>query len=216
MALVAGALALVALLVWLVWWSPVLSVRQVQVEGLPAAEARAVTQLAAVERGTPLARVDTDAAAARVRQRITVAEVSVDRSWPSTVTIRAVPRTPVLVVKNPQGQLEVVDIDGVAYTRVATRPPGVPLVTATSAKGTSQEALRSALSLVRALPASMADDVTEIRVGSADLVTFQLGRQTVVWGGQEQPERKVAILRALLPTKARTIDVSAPDTPVTR
>ena len=55
-----------------------------------------------------------------------------------------------------------------------------------------------------------------MRVSSANLVTFTLGKRTVVWGGGEESVRKVAILEALLPTKAKVIDVSAPDTPVTR
>jgi cell division protein FtsQ len=38
----------------------------------------------------------------------------------------------------------------------------------------------------------------------------------VVWGGGEDSERKVAILTVLLRTPAKVIDVSAPDTPVTR
>ena len=53
-------------------------------------------------------------------------------------------------------------------------------------------------------------------MSSADLVTFTLGSRTVVWGSGEESTRKVAILRALLRTKAKVIDVSAPDTPVTR
>ena len=55
-----------------------------------------------------------------------------------------------------------------------------------------------------------------IKVSSANLITFTLGSRTVVWGGGEDSARKVAILTALLRTKAKVIDVSAPDTPVTR
>ena len=50
-------------------------------------------------------------------------------------------------------------------------------------------------------------------MSSADLVTFTLGTRTVVWGSGEESPRKVAILRALLTTKAKVIDVSAPGHP---
>ena len=44
---------------------------------------------------------------------------------------------------------------------------------------------------------------------------MELGEVTVVWGGKEQPERKVALLRALLRTTPASIDVSVPDSPTT-
>lgn len=209
----AGLLALVA---WVVGWSPLLGVDDVEVSGVTGAEQRAVAELVQVPVGTPLARVDTDAVAGRVRTRITVAEVSVRRSWPGTLSVDVVPRTAALVVKNPQGRLEVVDPEGVSFAVVRTAPKGVPVVTATGSKGMTPEALQSSLALLEALPADLAAKVTSLKVSSADLVTFTLGSRTVVWGSGEASERKVEILRALLRTKAKVIDVSAPDTPVTR
>ena len=210
------ALAVVAGLAWVVGWSHLLGVRHVEVSGVTGAEATAVGDLVGVPTGTPLARVDTGAVASRVRERVTVAEVSVHRSWPSTLTVEVVPRTAALVVKNPQGRLEVVDAEAVAFREVDTAPAGVPLVTATGEKGTTREALRSALALLDALPQDLSRDVRAMTISSADLVTFTLGTRTVVWGSGEESPRKVAILRALLTTKAKVIDVSAPDTPVTR
>ena len=160
---------------------------------------------------------DTDAAAARVRERITVAEVSVRRAWPSTLAVDIVLlRTPAIVMRNPQGQLEVVDAEGVSFGVVKAAPKGVPVVKAVGAKGATREALQSALALLNALPSDLSSQVSGITVSSANLVTFTLGKRTVVWGSGADSERKVAILTALLPTKAKVIDVSAPETPVTR
>ncbi|HET9021384.1 MAG TPA: FtsQ-type POTRA domain-containing protein [Ornithinibacter sp.] len=210
------AAGLAVLLAWVVGWSTFLGVDDVEVDGVSGAEATAVRELVDVAPGTPLARVDTDAVASRVRTRITVAEVSVRRSWPRTVTVEVVPRTAALVVRNPRGQLEVVDATGVAFGVVRSVPAGVPVVTATGSEGTSREALLASLALLEALPDGLAKDVSAVRVSSANLVTFTLGSRTVVWGGGEQSARKVAILTVLLRTKAKVIDVSAPDTPVTR
>jgi cell division protein FtsQ len=207
---------LAALLAWVVGWSTVLGVEDVAVDGVAGAEAAAVSDLVDVAPGTPLSRVDTDAVASRVRARVTVAEVSVRRSWPRTLTVEVVPRSAALVVRNPRGQLEVVDGTGVAFGVVRTVPPGIPVVTATGSEGTTREALQAALALLEALPDSLATDVSAVRVSSANLVTFTLGSRTVVWGGGEESARKVAILAVLLRTKAKVIDVSAPDTPVTR
>ena len=175
-----------------------------------------MARLVQVPAGTPLARVDTDAVGARVRERVTVAEVSVRRSWPGTLTVEVVPRSAALVVRNPQGRLEVVDAEGVTFGTVRAAPKRVPVVTATDPRGTSKEALLSSLALLDALPADLASGVSGIKVSSANLITFTLGKRSVVWGSGEDSERKVAILIALLKTPAKVIDVSAPDTPVTR
>lgn len=210
------AVGVCALLGWVVGFSTALGVQHVEVSGVEGAEAAAVSELVAVAPGTPLLRVDTDAVGARVRERVTVAEVSVRRSWPRTLSVDVVPRTAALVMRNPEGQLEVVDATGVAFGVVKAAPKGVPVVTATGAAGTSRDALRASLALLDALPEDLASQVSAVRVSSANLVSFTLGSRTVVWGGGEDSARKATILSALLPTAAKVIDVSAPDTPVTR
>lgn len=213
---IVGGLLVVAAMVWLTFWSPVLAVRSVEVSGVTGADRTAVVGLVGVEEGTPLARVDLDAVEQRVRTRRILAEVSVERGWPSTLVVRTVPRQPALVLRNPQGQLEVVDSTGVSYDTVKAAPPGIPVVTAASTQGTTQEALEAALSVVSTLPPTLAARVSAIRVSTANLVSFTLGGVDVVWGGADEAERKVQIIQALLPTSPAVIDVSAPDTPVTR
>lgn len=213
---VLGSLVVVGALVWLTFWSPVLAVRTIEVSGLTGADRTAVAGLVGVEKGTPLARVDLDAVEQRVRTRRTIAEVSVERGWPSTLLVRTVSRQPALVLKNPQGQLEVVDSTGISYDTVKTPPAGIPVVTAASPKGTTQPALEAALSVVSVLPPALAGQVSAIEVSTVNLVSFTLGGVTVVWGGSDEPERKLQILQVLLPTNPAVIDVSAPDTPVTR
>lgn len=203
-------------LVWLLWWSPVLDVRSIAVTGVTGPEERAVAALVQVPDGTPLARVDTGAVADRVRSRVTIAEVSIQRSWPHTLTVHVVPRTPAIVVKNPQGQLEVVDRSGVSFGEVTTPPAGVPVVSATTDVAMSDEAIRTAIAVVESLPPNLSTRVSSLTVSSADLVTFKVGSTTVAWGNADQGARKVEIVRALLATKPSRIDVSAPDTPVTR
>lgn len=202
--------------IWAVFFSALLAVRTVDVSGVTGADRTEVAGLVRVADGTPLARVDLEGVEQRVRTKRNIAEVSVERSWPSTLRVRAVPRQPALVLKNPQGQLEVVDATGVSYGTVAKAPAGVPVVTAATTKGTTKPALEAALSVVSTLPDDLADRVSAIRVSTANLVSFTLDDITIVWGGSDEADRKLAILRALLPTQPKTIDVSAPDSPVTR
>ena len=103
-----------------------------------------------------------------------------------------------------------------AYAVVRKAPKDVPVVTAASDAALSRDPLRAAVSVVRVLPASMQDQVSAVTVSSANLVTLNVAKTTVVWGGVDAPERKLEIVQALLPGKHKVIDVSAPATPVTR
>ena len=58
--------------------------------------------------------------------------------------------------------------------------------------------------------------VTDVTVSGANLVTLRVCGTTVVWGGVAQPEKKLTVMSALLKSRPKLIDVSAPDTPVTR
>ena len=212
----AAMLALLAGGVWLVELSPILAVRSVTVEGMPAGAARDITRRAAVTMGTPLARVDTAAIARRVIASATLAEVVVSRSWPSTIVISASPRVPVLAVKNPQDQVQVVDSQGVAYATVGAPPRGVPLIH-TVENPPSKDSLRAGIAVLQALSSSQRTRVSNVMISGANLVTLKLRDVTVVWGGASEPELKVKVMTALLRQKGvRTIDVSAPRSPVTR
>jgi len=186
----AGALTLLVMGVWLVEFSPVLVARTVRVEGVSPRAATAIRGRAAVPMGTPLARVDTAAIARRVLATGTLAEVTVGRSWPSTIVIAASPRVPVLVAKNPQGQLQVVDSTGVAYAMVSAPPKGVPLIN-TVENPPSKDSLRAGIAVLQALSAVQRGRVTDVTVSGAHMVTLQLGVVTVAWGGASEPELKV-------------------------
>ena len=213
----AGTLVVLTGGLWLVELSPVLVVRSVRVEGVPPRAVATIVSQAAVPTGTPLARVDTFAIAHRVLAMGTLAEVMVSRSWPSTIVIAVRPRVPVLVVKNPQGQLQVVDAQGVAYAVVSAAPRGVPLINTVNNNPPSKDSMRAGITVLQALSTVQRLKVTNVTVSGANMVTLQLGAVTVAWGGASEPELKVKVMTALLRrTHAGTIDVSAPRTPVTR
>ncbi|HET7476376.1 MAG TPA: FtsQ-type POTRA domain-containing protein [Dermatophilaceae bacterium] len=225
-ALVAGLLALLAGGVWLVWFSSVLTVREVIVEStggaLPPSVRADAEQRAHVPMGVPLARVDVARIARAVVRQPTLAQATVSRSYPATLVIRLTPRAPVLAVRNPQGEVQLVDRTGSAYdtvTSVSQVPDGVPLVSTTENPPTT-ETLLSAIAVMRALPAALRQDVTSVNVSGANLVTLKVvvGSRTVTvaWGGGADSELKVRVLSILLRQKGvRTIDVSAPRTPTT-
>jgi cell division protein FtsQ len=66
------------------------------------------------------------------------------------------------------------------------------------------------------LAPDLTDRVHDLEVSDVDILSFSIGSTSVVWGTSERPEVKAEIVRALLRKSPDVIDVSAPDTPVTR
>lgn len=215
----ASVVAVAAGLIWLGWFSSVLTATTVRVEGVSGAEAKIVREVADVPLGGPLMRVDTDEVAGRLEAGRAWTEIRVGRSLPHSVVIHVTARTPVLALRNLQGQLELVDEGGVAYRVAAKAPKGVPVVTA-GAAGVSPAGLRAALAALGALPTSVRAKVADVTVGGADQVSFTIGgkqgRRTVVWGAAGNEHDKARLLALLLEQPGSTIDVSVPDLPVVR
>lgn len=218
--LLVGVLLLAGLLAWLGWFSSVLTVSVVEVRGVPAASAAHVRSVAQVPLGGPLLRVDTDEALARLVADKGWHTITVTRSLPDTVVIELTPRVAVLAVRNPRGEVDVVDRDGFAFRTVAAAPAGVPLVSSGAAQVT-RAGVAAALSALGSLEPSLRDVVADVSVSTADQVSFTVKakgdrRKTVVWGGAGDGRRKADLVRLLLPEPGSTIDVSVPTSPVTR
>lgn len=208
--------ALLALLVYVVGFSSLLSVRTVEVTGADRADQRTIQEIVDAEQGRPLARVDTDGLAARVEQEPGVESASVERGWPRTLRVDVVPRIPALAVSRGEGKVEIYDLGGVLIRTVRAAPEGVPLVEAESGATVTGRGVSAARSMLESLPGSLRGQVGSVTVDAADRVSFTVGRTTVVWGDGSQPDLKVQVIEVLLTKKPKVLDVSAPSTPVTR
>lgn len=212
-------LLLVGVVVWLGWFSSVLTATRVEVRGMPAAQAAPVSQVAAVPLGGPLMRVDTDAVVRRIEAGREWTDITVTRSLPHTVVISVTPRVGVLAVRGEGGRVELVDREGFAFRTVDSAPRGVPLVNAGSAEVTA-EGVQAALRALAALDARTRSTVSGLTVSSADQVSFTLNlkgeTRTVVWGGVGDEALKARLVAILVSEPGSTIDVSVPESPVTR
>ncbi|MCO8277331.1 FtsQ-type POTRA domain-containing protein [Actinoplanes sp. TRM 88003] len=208
-AVAAGVLLVAGGVVWLVYGTAVLGVRQVQVVGVQLLEPVQVEQAAAVAPDEPLARVDLDAVRTRVRELAPVDRVVVRRSWPSTLVVEVVERTPVAVV--PQhGQFSVIDRAGVSYRQVKEAPAGLPLVRV-DFPGPSDPNTRSALTVLASLSEELREQVLAVSVATPAQIRLELRKdRTVVWGDDTQSETKSQVATALLKQAGQEIDVSAP------
>lgn len=213
----AAALALTILAVagWALLGPSVLVVRHVRVTGtsaqLPAATVR---EAAGIALGTPLARLNTAAAARRVERLPAVLSARVSRSFPDTVVIAVRPRIAAVAVPTGSGYA-LVDSHGVTVSSAAAVPAGMPVLTSPPPVLRGSPAVRAAALVVEELPGSLRAEVRSVSA-SGGSVTLQLdGGITVVWGGPGQGAQKAAELGVLLGTHARYYDVSDPDTAVT-
>jgi cell division protein FtsQ len=200
---------------WLVAFSPVLGVRTVQVRGNHLLSVARIEQAAAIGRGTPLVRLDTDAIARRVERLGSVASAQVRTSFPSTVVITVVERLPVGYVRT-HGRTMLVDRTGDQYRAVARPPAGLPRfdVPADADARTTGGAVAA---VARALPPRLRARITVIHAFDPRAITLVLtGGRTVQWGSAARSPAKARVLRALLAQPGDQIDVTDPDQPFTR
>jgi cell division protein FtsQ len=221
-ALAIGVLA-VGAIAWVVLGSSLLAVRTVQVDGTRTLSDRQVVQAAGIAEGTPLVRVDTAAAAARVADLPQVASVEVTRGWPRTVVVTLVERVPVAVVTEG-GTRRLVDAGGVVFDTITGDPPAGVVPLDVTDPGPDDAATTAALGALTALPGGVRAQVTGVAARTGDDVTLTLtdGR-SVLWGSAAQTERKAVVLGAVLAQieagaldPAGTVDVSTPDSVVLR
>lgn len=207
-------LLLLAAGTWLVFFSSVVTVREVSVHGNKTMSSVRVRAVAKAPIGTQLARADLAAIQARVEAMPAVKSVSVSRSWPHTIAISITERTPVAVVDRGAG-LQAVDDEGVLFGSYARKPDELPLIA--TAPDVKSEALAEAAHVVTSLRADIAAKVDRVDVESVDRIRLQLdGGRTVMWGSAEQSAQKAAVLAVLLDQPGTQIDVSVPGRPTTR
>jgi cell division protein FtsQ len=92
--------------------TPLLDVDRIAVVGAEHTSADEVRRAASIARGDALISVDGGAVARRVEELPWVASVDVERSWPSTLTVRVTEREPVALVQVSEDRAAAVDAEG--------------------------------------------------------------------------------------------------------
>jgi cell division protein FtsQ len=204
-----GVLLVLGGLTWLIYGTPVLGVRDVKVVGAQLLTPGQVVDAAAVRSDEPLARVDLDRVRARVRAIPAVDRVVVRRSWPSTLVIEVVERTPVAAV--PEGrQFMLVDRSGVPYETVAEKPADLPLLKLAT-PGPADQDTRSGLTVLGSLSDELREQLVAVSVVAPAQIKLELRKdRTVVWGDDTNSDRKSQVATLLLKRAEAEIDVSAP------
>ena len=203
-------------LAWVALASTWLAVDRVEVTGNARLPVDEVVEAAAVAAGTPLARVDTGEVEDRVAALAPVAEVAVRRTWPGTLTVEVVERTPVAFSPALGTTAVLVDASGVPFGTEPTAPPGLVRLEVEDV-GPDDPATLAALEVHAALPDSLRTQVAAVQAPSPSAVTLLLqdGR-SVVWGRPGGTGTKAPAVLALLRGAGTVFDVSAGDVVVVK
>ncbi|AWB91994.1 cell division protein FtsQ/DivIB [Aeromicrobium chenweiae] len=214
------AAAVVGVLVWVVWFSSLLAVRDVRVDGQTTYRAAKILSAADVPVGRPLARVDLTAIQSRVAGLERIESVEVSRSWPRTISIDVVERKAVIWAR-VSGAIRGIDKEGIDFRSYRSEPDALVeatiSVTDPAQRLETTRSVASVVDLVTREEPSLRSELQSVSASSKDSIELDLTKgRTVVWGSDAKGARKLEVLRSLLGIEAARYDVSAPDQPTTR
>ena len=215
--MVVAALLMIVVAVGLgliLYFTPLMSARNVLVIGTGAVTQQDVLAAARVRLGTPLLQINTDDVADRVATIRQVASARVQREYPSTLRITIAERVPVAVKDFPDGP-HLFDRDGVDFA-TGPPPPALPYLDVDN-PGPADPSTKAALEVSTSLRPEVASQVGRVAAPSVASITLTLtdGR-VVVWGTNDRTDEKAEKLGALLTQPGRTYDVSSPDLPTVK
>lgn len=202
-------------------YTSVFGARSIHVSGEERIGPRRVLKLAGVGEGTNLLHLDTRAAEARLEGEPWILDAIVTVELPSTLRVRVVERTPVLVL-NDGGRRELVSADGVV---LGGAPPETSLPEMVLEPGSEFDAgaVRAAADAVAAMEAPLRSQVASVGVADdGELSMVVEGGVEVRYGSVGDAAAKAQALRAILSFAARegkvllAVDVSAPSAPTAR
>ncbi|OBA64218.1 cell division protein FtsQ [Mycobacterium sp. 1100029.7] len=198
----------------ILYFTPVMSARNIVVTGTGAVTREEVLDAAQVRVGTPLLQINTNRVADRVAAIRRVASARVQRQYPSALRITVVERVPVVVKDFPDGP-HLFDRDGVDFA-TGPPPPALPYIDVAN-PGPADPTTKAALQVLLALRPEVAGQVGRIAAPSLASITLTLGDgRVVIWGTTDRTDEKAEKLAALLTQPGKTYDVSSPDLPTVK
>ena len=205
---------------WLLGWSSVLTVKQIEVVGVPSGspiKSASIIALSGIRINEPMARLSGASVKRELAQIPRIKSVSLLRHWPHKVVLVIKERIPTAaIVKGNEFQL--IDSESNQYATVSVLPSAVPTVLIT---GDYKTGLKSAMSVITELPVIIRSQLTHVESSGTDGVQLTLRKGArIIWGSSEDFRLKSRVLATLLTgagaNKVKTFDVSAPFAPTTK
>ncbi|MCC9206424.1 cell division protein FtsQ/DivIB [Arthrobacter sp. zg-Y769] len=216
-----SALSVTALFFALLFFSPVLALKTVVVEGtslLPREQAEAALEPL---KGQTLPTISDADVEGLLKDRPEIEKVEVAAQPPSTLVVTVTERVPVAVLQDGAAHV-LIDEEGRRLAVAADRA-AVPLpLIAGGSEAIKAQVFPSITAVLAALPPEVLGRLENASAQTVDSVELKLNSgQTVFWGSADANEAKARVLEALLKMEpsdppVRVYDVSTPDRPVTR
>lgn len=216
-----GLLLAAALFIGIVFYSPLLAVRSIQVEGNSLIPAATVEERLRGLEGVPLTRITDERVAELVGYENILRDVTLEARPPHNLLVQLHERVPVALVED-DGAFVLVDNEGVQLSKVASREDvSLPLIDGgTAILGTGE--YQTVTSVLAALPSSLLARVESADAQSPSTIKLKLTDGVeVVWGTAEESELKAKVLTQLMEALedgvvVETYDVSSPLRPTTK
>lgn len=218
---IAGGVLLFSTAAYLLAWSPVFVVKDIEITGAPTSDSsKAINKALAITTGEKLARVEPRSLQRRLDSFDWISDVNISRDWINRkVSIEISSRTPIALF-NPDTSLQTtIDTTGKVFRLPGGAPNSLPRVQAAT-----PESGVAAINLFTELPESFRSEITLMNVrrsGSFEVSYSYKSRQIqIAWGDGKESALKVEVATKLLAlpenSKIRFIDVSAPYAPIVR
>jgi cell division protein FtsQ len=201
-------------------YSPLLALRNVQVEGASRIPPETLVQALDDQLGTPLPLLDLGEVKEKLGAFPLIQSYSTESRPPDTLVVRVVERTPIASVRASGGGFQLVDPAGVVVESADERPAGFPVIDV-GAAGVANARFEAAAQVLVALPPDFLAQVDVVNATTKDDVSLVLADgKRVVWGSADESDVKAARLPALVKATAdrdvAEYDVSSPDNLVVR
>ena len=216
--IVAGSIVAAILIVLLLLTSPILSVRNVSVEGVAYADPERVGEVVASLKGDPILTADLHGAAQKLESIPWVAKARVSMHLPSSVHIEVVERQPIGFYRAVDGFNRVIDLDGRVLDVIEGDLVDYPFIGGTgpnlSAGDLVGQPFLGAVQLINALPRDLRVRLVAAAVTPEGDVSLALTDEVDVLFGRPEgfQEKLVALVNAIKregSSRYSVIDVSS-------
>jgi cell division protein FtsQ len=185
---VVGLVVGVVIIVLLLLTSPILSVRQVDVEGVVYADPDLISSVVESVKGEPILTADLDAAEKKLLAIPWVRQARVSMHLPARVTIEVVERSPIAFFRSVDGFNRVIDRDGYVLDVIEGDPTDYTPINGTgpniSAGQAVDQPFLGAAELINALPAELRSRLLTVTVSPEGEVSLALTNDVEVLFGR--------------------------------
>lgn len=212
-----AAVAALALFVGIGTFTPVMSVRQIEIAGASRVDVQQLQNSLSRFEGEPIALVSSSAVAKVLQDFTLIESYAIEVRPPKTLYVQIVERTPVIVVAEGDTFLQY-DAAGVLLAQGADPVAGLPVAQG-QVRNVQSKSFAAAAKVLRNVPAELRSQFVEVSALSPQSIQFTLasGAQ-IVWGDTGDTQRKAVVLQTMMNALAgrgfTLLDVSSPGAPV--